>query len=192
MQAVAEQLGVDRKAINYHVQGRDELLGLVANDAYGAALEHVVLPVTDDWRELLAALAHGLCGALVSTGDLAAHVKINGPGSMGPLRVGETCLAALLRAGFDPLQAGRATYLVVKVAHAAARDQLIRRTAELPETAAMQAALDARPSNDFVALRAVTGAAHAPDFSDLDFDVTVVIAGLEASMPKPRKGSRRG
>ncbi|MFI7669437.1 hypothetical protein [Nocardia sp. NPDC049526] len=52
MQAVADELGVDPKALNYYVGDRDGLRELVALDIFESELARVTLPVDRAWQDV--------------------------------------------------------------------------------------------------------------------------------------------
>ena len=71
MQAVAEALGVDPKALNYHVGDREGLRGLVALDVFETELGRVELPADGDWRVVTRSYAAALRDAFTQLGVLA-------------------------------------------------------------------------------------------------------------------------
>ena len=64
MQAVAVALGVDPKALNYHVGDREGLRGLVALDVFESELGRVELPADGDWRVVTRSYAAALQAAV--------------------------------------------------------------------------------------------------------------------------------
>ena len=52
MQKVADVLGVDPKALNYHVRDRDGLRQLVVLDVFESELRRVKIPGGGDWRNV--------------------------------------------------------------------------------------------------------------------------------------------
>ena len=55
MQAVADALGVSRKALHYYVGDREGLLTLMVLDRFDRELAPVELPEDDEWRVTLRA-----------------------------------------------------------------------------------------------------------------------------------------
>src|ERR1700755_143263 len=53
MQKVADALGVDPKALKYHVGDRDALRALVAVDVFESELRRVKIPDGGDWRDVV-------------------------------------------------------------------------------------------------------------------------------------------
>lgn len=100
MQAVADVLGVDPKALNYHVGHRDGLRELVAVDAFEVELSRVALPSVGDWRDVLRSYAAALRDATVKLSVLATYFRLptNGLGALEPV---ERVLQELVAAGFS-------------------------------------------------------------------------------------------
>ncbi|WP_394525453.1 TetR/AcrR family transcriptional regulator [Paenarthrobacter nicotinovorans] len=102
MQAVADELGVDRKTVHYHVSDREELLQLVAQDAFGAALARAELDEFAGWREATRAFCTIVRDASLAAQQFGTHVQLDGGGaSWAALGPAETALRSLLAAGFD-------------------------------------------------------------------------------------------
>src|SRR5258708_11542720 len=105
MQAVADVLGVDPKALNYHVGHRDGLRELVAVDAFEVELSRVALPTEGDWRDVLRSYAAALRDATVTLGVLATYFRLPATG-LGALKPVERVLHELVAAGFSVDEAG--------------------------------------------------------------------------------------
>ncbi|MTD55605.1 hypothetical protein [Amycolatopsis pithecellobii] len=101
MQAVADRLGVDRKAVNHHVSDRETLLRLVAVDAYTRSFAAVSIPADCDWREASRIYGHGIASAVIALGPLARHVRVGASADALLLTVTEAVLARYVQAGFD-------------------------------------------------------------------------------------------
>jgi TetR/AcrR family transcriptional regulator, tetracycline repressor protein len=69
MQAVADALGVDRKAVSYHVGDRESLLALMASTVFTSEFARVPAPTDGDWRDALAWYAHTIRRALTSLAE---------------------------------------------------------------------------------------------------------------------------
>jgi len=163
MQAVAAELGVDRKSLNYHVSDRDGLLELVAADIPAAQVQP--LPVAGDWERTLRSFAVSMHEALVGLGTLLEYVRVPiAPGEQTPVP-GEQLLAALIEAGFTAREAGRAVLMMSQFVYSAARDAILTAAGggTHPQVAALLADIP------------ITG-----DRAQLDFDLDVLVAGLRA------------
>src|SRR6476469_4738319 len=69
LQAVADRLGVDRKAISYHVAGRQELIDLVATATIAEELAGLVLP--EPWGDAITTWAAATRRAMLREGSMA-------------------------------------------------------------------------------------------------------------------------
>lgn len=100
MTAVAERLGVAMPALYYHVDSRDELLGLVGTSIF----EGIMVPAVAPWDQWLVEFARALraCAqqspCLVHTTPITAHGVVNVP-------LVESALRRLVSAGFTPKEA---------------------------------------------------------------------------------------
>jgi AcrR family transcriptional regulator len=188
MQAVADELGVDRKAINYHVSSREDLLELVAADLFRSNIERVVVSADADWRDTVRAFALGMRDAVVAAGSFAPYFKLPAGTVLGALEPVERVLDSLVRAGFDELVAARALEFIVSVVITIARREMVNTSSPgpPPEMVEFLEVLDALPDDALPVLRRVT-AAYPADYSEhiLDFDLDVVIAGLERLLAGP-------
>jgi TetR/AcrR family tetracycline transcriptional repressor len=182
MQKVADVLGVDPKALNYHVGDRDGLRQLVAVDVFESELRRVKMPGGGDWRDVVRAYVHALREAIIKLGDLALSIHLPGSQGLGALSPVESVLQALVGAGLDIEDAGRALTFITGMAYVAGRDAL--RFAENPvhaEVPAVVAALRSAAAQDFPVLRQVVAAKAeaAPDEGQFEFSLELVIGGLE-------------
>lgn len=182
MQKVADALGVDPKALNYHVGDRDGLRLLVALDVFESELRRVTIPEGGDWRDAVRAYIHALRDAIIKLGGWAVSIHLPGSEGLGTLDPVERVLQALVAAGLDIDQAARALTLITELAYSAGRDAL--RLAENPihpEVPAVAVALKSAADEDFPVLRQVVAAREqaSPDDRQLEFSVELVIGGLE-------------
>jgi AcrR family transcriptional regulator len=186
MQKVADVLGVDPKALNYHVGDRDGLRQLVVLDVFESELRRVKIPGDGDWRDVVRAYVHALREATIKLGVLAVAIHLPGSQGLGALGPVESVLQALVGAGLDIEDAGHALALITEVAYIAGRDAL--RLAENPvdqDISGISAALRSAAADDFPVLRQVVAAReHAgPDdghlAAQLEFSIDLMIAGLE-------------
>ncbi len=121
--------------------------------------------------------------AFTQLGVLATAFHLPAASGLGALAPVECVLQALVDAGFDIDQAGRALTLITETAYAAGRAAVLRR----PESSPPQRARGGRRLGEcgqrriFPLLRQVVAASvdHGHDAAQFEFDVAVVIAGLE-------------
>ena len=69
LQAVADRLGVDRKALSYHVAGRQELIDLVATQTISQELGGLELPL--EWDAAIYSWAEATRRAMLREGSMA-------------------------------------------------------------------------------------------------------------------------
>jgi TetR/AcrR family transcriptional regulator, tetracycline repressor protein len=184
MQAVADVLGVDPKALNYHVGHRDGLRELVAVDAFAAELRQVAIATDGDWREVLRAYSTALRDAIVKLGILATYFRLPASG-LGALEPVERVLQKLVDAGFSVDDAGHVLRLVSELGHAAGREAVfVSQSRELPYVSEIATALAATADDAFPILREVVVAqdANADDGRQLEYSLDVIISGLQAKL----------
>ncbi|HEY7105728.1 MAG TPA: helix-turn-helix domain-containing protein [Acidimicrobiia bacterium] len=187
MTSVAERLGVAMPALYYHVNSRDELLGLVGV----SVLERIEVPDVADWDEWLLAFARALRAAaltdpgLVNTAPMTAHGLVNVP-------LVEGALQRLVRAGFSPNDALLAfDDVVATTVDSVRRDYCLQLEAANGNT---QLSLFREALEDFSRDEAplmwelADEFAHAPDTTSVDRDawferhMHVLVAGLRAAL----------
>lgn len=186
MQAVAGVLGVDPKALNYHVGDREGLRELVALDVFESELRRVELTADGDWRVVARSFAAAIRDAYLKVGILAASFHLPAASGLGALAPVECLLQALVDAGFDAVQAGRALNQISETAYAAGRAAVLAAQNKVhPNVPEIADALEHAAEHDFSILRQVidfTGADQ--DGTDqFEFSLAVVIAGLERMLP---------
>jgi TetR/AcrR family tetracycline transcriptional repressor len=184
MQAVADALGVDRKAVSYHVGDRESLLALMASTVFTSEFARLPAPTRGDWRDALAWYAHTIRRALT---QLGIHDVFPLEGAIGhaALEQAEFVLGSLVEAGFDVEQAGRAANIVVELAISAARDSLLRTGQQNhPQYEEAIGAMGSADSADFPVLGQVVVAMSAARNVDaqFDFNLSVVFAGLATQL----------
>jgi AcrR family transcriptional regulator len=181
MQKVADALGVDPKALNYHVGDREGLRQLVVLDVFESELHRVEIPASGDWRDVLRAYARALRDAGVRLGMLVTHLRLP-PGGIGALEPVELVLRVLVAAGFTVDEAGHALRLVTELGHAAGRDAVFLAQSRVhPNVSEVTTALASAAQGAFPVLQQVV-ARRNDDVSDqdqLEFSTNVVVAGLE-------------
>ncbi|MGA8332212.1 MAG: TetR/AcrR family transcriptional regulator C-terminal domain-containing protein [Mycobacterium sp.] len=186
MQAVAAVLGVDPKALNYHVGDRDRLREMVALDVFESELSRAALPACGDWRSAVRAYSRALRDAVVKLGVLATYFRLPASG-IGALEPVERVLRVLVEAGLTVDEAGHALRLMTEMGHAAGREAVFlaqsRVQQNVPEVAT---ALETAAQEAFPILRQVVAARQVDigDHHHLEFGLDVVIAGLEQMLAR--------
>ncbi|KRD05926.1 hypothetical protein ASE48_17445 [Mycobacterium sp. Root265] len=182
MQAVADALGVDRKALHRYVGDKDGLLELVVADLFDAELNRVEVPEGIRWQDLLAIYATAIRDGIVRSGSVQTHYRLSGPGGPASLALAERVLHALVQAGFDLDTAGGILTFVGDIAFSAARNAIISADVrEHPQVPEVADALSNLPVTEFPLLREVTGTQRnrLPD-RDFDLALRILVGGLEA------------
>lgn len=102
MQAIADELGVDRKTIHYHVPDRDQLLQLLAADSFQTELGRADVDDAAGWQDAIRDFATMVRDASLVAGALTTHYSVMDRDlHRAALAPAETALRALLRDGFD-------------------------------------------------------------------------------------------
>lgn len=181
MQAVADALGVDPKALNYHVGDRDTLRELVAVDVFESELCRLALVDGDDWRDMLRTYANALRDASVKLGVLVTYFRLPSTG-IGALKPVERILRILVDAGFTADEAGHALRLVSELGHAAGREAVFLAQGQAPPNVPEVAtAIEGAAEGAFPVLQQVIAGRNddASDVHQLEFSMNVVVEGLE-------------
>ena len=161
MQAVADELGVDRKAINYHVTDREGLLRLVAADVFEShfadsfttELDREELRSSGDWRNVVRAWAVAVRDSMVATGVATSYYRIDSdnPAIFEPA---ELFLRRLIDAGFDRLSASRGLVSLTRTAMGVGRDIVLEKhSGEHPQRPEVRRLLDGEDPNEYEGLR---------------------------------------
>ncbi|MGV0743791.1 TetR/AcrR family transcriptional regulator C-terminal domain-containing protein [Mycolicibacterium sp. XJ870] len=183
MQAVADVLGVDRTALHYYVGDRDGLLELVVADLFDAELRAIELPEDAPWQDVLRAHAKAIRQGVLKYGATGMNFRISGVGGAASLALTERVLKALTDGGFDITNAGRILTLVSGIAMSSAHDVLGAPDSRLHhQTPEVARALKDFAAGEFPLLGAVVADRSASGADDFDFNLGVVIAGLEHSL----------
>lgn len=185
MQAVADELGVDRKALNYHVRDRDSLLELLAIDAMLARFAAIEVDPDGDWREASRAWATGMRDSVLATGALVSYFPFRGPAELSMVGPAEVVLEKLLAAGFDIETAARGMHLLNTISIGFARDLVdSSREGGHPQVAELRRALRESPTG-FDALRRVFDVElDTYDERQFDFELSAYFARMETLLPK--------
>lgn len=181
MQSLAADMGVDRKALHYHVDSRDSLLELVAVDAFrDAVTRHDFVP-EHDWLRAVVSFALITRDAALSAGAWARYVSFQTEEDLEALEPAEAATVALAEAGLDELAAGQVVRMIAELAFAAARAQADTTTAGAdPQTTILERALESVDSERFTLTRRLLGQ-HDIGADDLFiFQLEVVARGVES------------
>lgn len=187
MQAVADALGVSRKALHYYVGDRAGLLTLMVLEQFERELAPVELPTDDDWRATLRTYAVAFRDGLIRIGtqDCATDfAQLRGLSTAAALA--DRVLDALLSAGLDPDTARHGLTAASNIAQSAAQTVIAQTGAGVHRHRAETAqALLQEPQDTYPALRRVLESAPATEHdaqTQFDFELDVVIAGLERTL----------
>ncbi|MCV7287604.1 TetR/AcrR family transcriptional regulator C-terminal domain-containing protein [Mycolicibacterium wolinskyi] len=187
MQAVADVLGVDRTALHYYVGDRDGLLELVVADLFDTELRSIELPDDAAWQDVLRAYGNAIRQGVLKYGATGMNFRISGIGGAASLGLAERVLGALTAAGFDVEQSGRILTLVSGIAMSAAHDLLGAADSRLHhQTPEVARALEDFAAGEFPLLSAVVAGRSVPRADDFEFNLAVVIAGLEQRLAANR------
>ncbi|WKG04105.1 TetR/AcrR family transcriptional regulator [Mycolicibacterium sp. HK-90] len=187
MQAVADALGVDRTTLHYYVGDRDGLLELVVADLFETELRSIKLPEDAGWQEVLRAYGSAIRQGVLKLGVTATSFRLSGTGGAASLALAEQVLRALTAAGFGTADAGRVLTLVSGLAMSAAHDVLGSAESRLHhQTPEVVRALKDLSPEDFPLLSTVVADrdVDATAVQDFDFNLDIVIAGLERFLAK--------
>lgn len=181
MQAVADELGVDRKTIHYHVSDRDELLQLVAEDAFREKLALFEIDGDADWPQALRSFTTIVRDATLAALPHSQHVTMESSdlGDWAALAPAEAALRALFTAGFDEVTASHLLRAAGVLGSGFARDVAAeQRSGPSAQRDAVEEALRSRPPKEMTALHHLIDAAPDVDTdSAFTFAVDVLIAG---------------
>lgn len=185
MQAVADRLQVNRKAVSYHVSDRESLLNLVATNTLIDDLSGLAIAEKASWDEALRTLGRRMKDALCHA-PLGEHAQLARSTEVASLGATEVVLEKLIAAGFDPLTAGRSIGMVGALATQAARDfALAGRSGELPIYASVRETVSGPTRAEFPALaQLVESSADVDNSIDEVFEMylTVCVGGLAAML----------
>jgi len=181
MKAVAAALGVDPKALNYHVENRESLLALVAADAFTANFATVRIPDDCSWQDACRIFAAGLAASLIETSQLVEHFRLGHSLATGFLEPGESILKKMIAAGFGEETAARLSLLLGNICIGYARDYVIASRDGRVLAENLHDAIEASNGQDFENLSRVLKAGVAIDSeTQLGLSIDVFLRGAEA------------
>lgn len=194
MQAVADKMGVDRKALNYHVTDREGLLRLVAADVFESSFSEVFAShfSTEDagnpgaWKKAVYAWATAVRDGMVAAGVPANYYVINSD-NLSVFEPVELVLQQLIAAGFDQTAASRAVIFLTHFAMAVGRDIVMEtQLGEHPQSAEVRRMLSgSAEAEKFEALQVLMKAdlnALSDMQSQFDFEVDVFVRGMQQQL----------
>lgn len=180
MQAVAERLGVNRKALNYHVRDREGLLELLLVDTLSSELGKSEIVLHGDWREVLRSFAVAIRESLVRTGEFYDSLHMSAAIGLLTMAWVERVAEAMIDAGFDEQTAGHAVGFVAELTYVSARDAvLVARYGEHPQVPELRPLLEHVPKEELPILRRWLAQPRAGSDEQFAFDLDILIAGLE-------------
>jgi TetR/AcrR family transcriptional regulator, tetracycline repressor protein len=180
MKAIADALGVSRKALHYHVGDKQGLLNLVVADLFESELANVDLP-EDDWRTVLRAFAHAFHRGVLQVGVAATYVQLHGMAGTTAMKLTERVVQTLFDAGFDETLARRALSAISSVAMTHAQIDLIKAQHGIyPQEAELTDVLLRTSLEQFPGLRRILAFVQkeGPD-DQFEFEIDLAITGLE-------------
>ncbi|WP_314505448.1 TetR/AcrR family transcriptional regulator C-terminal domain-containing protein [uncultured Microbacterium sp.] len=182
MQALAEDIGVDRKTLHYHVENRTSLMRMVAADAFRDAVSSHDFTEESDWRTAIHSFAHITRDAVTAAGAWASYVEFDSEEDLEAVRPAEAATVALVNAGLAEADAGRVITMLAELAFASARaisDTAARGTA--PQEELLERALEKVPAGQFALTRRLLGNRSTIPGGDehFSFQLEVVTLGVE-------------
>jgi AcrR family transcriptional regulator len=188
MQAVADKLGVDRKAVNHHVSDRESLLRLVALDAFSQGSSAVDIPVDASWQEACRIYAVAFADSVIATDALAEHLMPDGSLYTQFAEPAEAIAKKLTEAGLDDETTVRSLALLTNICWAYARDALfVSRGGERIRPRLTREAIEGRGQQVLENLaRIVEREVDTYDRRQLDVSIEVFLHGTEALLMHAR------
>ena len=177
MQGVATTLGVDRKALNHHVTDRENLLELLAIDAFRRRLAAGEVDLGATWQDACRGYAENMWRSLVDIGQWLPYFRFTSPRELAIAGPADAIAARMLAAGFEPVTVSRAMHLLVTICRGFAQDAVIGgRAGGHPQVEDLRAAL-ASEREGYAALRNLVDARvdnHGAEQFAFDLDAFIV------------------
>lgn len=184
MQAVASELGVDRKALNHHVTDRESLLELLAIDAFRSRLDAEELDLGASWQDACRAYARNMAHSLIDTGRWLAYFRFTNPRDLAIAEPAEVIAERMLAAGFDEVTTSRAMHLLVTICRGFAQDVVtVAREGAHPHVEDLRSTLEIEREG-YPALRTLVDR-RVDNYGDsqLAFDLDAFIVAMERLAP---------
>jgi TetR/AcrR family transcriptional regulator, tetracycline repressor protein len=184
MQALANALGVDRKAINHHVKDRETLLELVAAKTFSESFSAASIPAGAPWQEACRIYATQLADSAITTGALAEHLRVSDGRLTSALEFTEAVLERMVSAGFSDEYALRIISALASIGLSHARDVVLQARSGLPARAEIvRRGLQERDVGSFETLsRVIDLPMTTYDRKQLDLSIDVFLTGSEAML----------
>ncbi|WP_217560790.1 TetR/AcrR family transcriptional regulator C-terminal domain-containing protein [Streptomyces sp. GbtcB6] len=189
MQAVADKLGVDRKAVNHHVSDRESLLRLVALDTFSKGSPGVDIPADASWQEACRIYATAFTDRLIAADALAEHLMPDDSLYTQFIEPAEAIAKRMTEAGFDDEGTVRSLALLTNLCWAYARDALyVSRSGERLRPRLTRETVEGRDRRAFENLaRIVDRGVDTYDRSQLDLSIEIFLRGAEAVLLRGRR-----
>jgi len=124
MQAIADELGVDRKALNYYVADRESLMNLVAMDVFSVSFASLYIAPESTWQEACRTYGRGLAKSVIETGVLTEHFRLSNSLAKEFLPPAEAVLGKLISAGLSAEVAARVLAMLCTICLGYASDTI--------------------------------------------------------------------
>jgi plasmid maintenance system antidote protein VapI len=182
MQALANSLGVHRRAINHHVRDRETLLELVAAKTFSESFSAASLPVGAPWQEACRIYATHLADSAIATGALADHLRVSDGRLTNALEFTEAVLERIVNAGFSDEYALRILSALASIGLSHARDVVLHTRSGLPgRTEIVREALQDRDTERFETLSRIMALPTTTyDRKQLDLSIDIFLVGAES------------
>ena len=194
MQSVADILGVDPTALNYHVGGKREFMQLIALDRASMSLDVLAELTEGDWESLLRGFASGMRASVASIGPLARYLEFDSRLALGYMISIEKALETLVDAGLSSADALRSISLVAHLAaHTGKRDTMCDSSgAQGLHGNGVKTLLEGEAGTDLPIIRALLKgeypgfAPEDPASADLQFtfELDTIIEGIRSRMTR--------
>lgn len=190
VQAVADKLGVDRKAVRHHATDRETLLKLMALDAFSENSSDIDIPADCSWQEACRVYALGFADNVIAMDALAEHLRLD-HALLAKLGVPTEAVAKkLTEAGFDDESALRVLALLTNVCMAYAQDVVfVSRSGERPRRLMAREALSGHEREFENFARMVALSIDTYDRKQLEMSVEIFLSGIEAVLLRGRDTS---
>ncbi|MGW6769652.1 TetR/AcrR family transcriptional regulator C-terminal domain-containing protein [Streptomyces sp. NPDC055037] len=180
VQAVADRLGVDRKAISHHVGTREHLLSLAALDLFAASVAALRIDVSGDWRAACRSYALGLADSLVAIGPFAGYLPRRNPLGDHMMGLTQVIVRKLCRAGFADEYAQRLLSALTSICLGHARDLADLAEGRPSRPALVREAIEGRSQEEYPDLaRIVADPVDTYSRVQLEFAVDTFLRGAE-------------
>ncbi|MEU9063630.1 hypothetical protein AB0D13_33410 [Streptomyces sp. NPDC048430] len=186
MQAVADKLGVDRKAVRHHITDRETLLRHMAVDALFENSADIDIPDDCSWQEACRLYARAIADGVIAIAMLAGHLRLGRELGAKLGNPTEVVAKKLTEAGFDDESALRSLALLTNICMSYAQDAVhVSRSGERPRRLLSRKTLDGREQELETFARLVDLSIDTYGRSQLDMSVEVFIHGIEAVLLRP-------